>query len=173
MVFKSLLLLVLAAYCQEAAGVRVEVDVCLKIYTARYGNVSHYGVYGNLDFLEFSKNKPAAVFKVLPKSMLQEISTKKCVHRISNGNKQLVLTYDCSEATMFPVDMWKYNSVKKWLQDLTSSGEVCLSPWTNSRAPYDIQTLTGLSPCALWNQMNMIGVPCPAASSDELEKQKY
>ncbi|XP_046841720.1 uncharacterized protein LOC124435802 [Xenia sp. Carnegie-2017] len=105
--------------------------------------------------------------------MLQEMSTKKCVHRLSNGNRQLVLTYDCSKASMFPVDIWKYNSVKKWLIDVTCPGLVCWSPWANHIPPYDIKILAGLSPCDVWNQVNLVLVSCTAGSPDELKNQKY
>lgn len=106
--------------------------------------------------LEFSFYKPAAVFKVLPKGMLQEMSTKKCVHRLSNGNRQLVLRDNSCKASMFPVDIWEYNSVKKWLIDVTCPGLMCWSPWANSIPPYDIKILAGLSPCDVWNQVNLV-----------------
>ncbi|XP_046848209.1 uncharacterized protein LOC124441784 [Xenia sp. Carnegie-2017] len=171
MVLKSLLLLVLAAYCQAASS-RVENSLCLKIYSARYGYVSRYGPYNDLDLLEFSKTKPAAVFKVIPTRILQEIKSQKCVHRITNTNMQLVLKHDCSNGLLNPVDKWMYNDFK--LQDYTAPGAPCWSPWNyQGRDPPAVKFVPGLSTCAEYNKINLVIVSCPDASSDEFHSQKY
>ena len=133
----------------------VENSLCVKIYSSRYGYLSRYGLYHDLDLLEFSKTKPAAVFKVIPSDILQEIKTKKCVHRITNTNMQLVLTHDCSNGLLNPVDKWIHKDLK--LRDYTAPGAPCLSPWNyQGRDPSAVKFVPGLSTCAEYNKIHVV-----------------
>ncbi len=111
----------------------------------------HYGFYDNLDLLEFKLNTSSpAHFRFTSLNVLQEINSQKCVNRRTDGNQQLVLTYNCDGPVR---DQWVYNSTTQLLQDVTAPGKGCFSPWSNDMPPYDIEILTGVSPCDGWNQI--------------------
>jgi hypothetical protein len=116
--------------------------------------VHHYGIYDNLDLLEFSKTLSAAHFRFTSTNVLELQETpstkpKKCVNRLTNTNEQLILTENCDGG-----DQWAYNSTAQLLQDQTAQDKGCFSPWNyRGRPPPDLDITAGVSPCDGWNQI--------------------
>jgi hypothetical protein len=113
------------------------------IASARYGNVHHYGVYEDLDLLEFAQ-LPPAYFCFTSNHALLEVKTRKCVGAINSTNLQLILTSNCNEP-------WTYISDVQELVD-TNIG-YCFSPWYYPLSPVQVGFVPGLSPCGEWNRM--------------------
>ena len=116
--------------------------------SGQYGYVHHYGIYDNHDLLNFSTTEPAAHFSFRSDNTMQEMSTGKCVARLTSSNYQLILV-NCTTGPY--VDTWKYDSTQHLLIDLNIGW--CWSPWSNSLLPHDIGILAGLSPCDGWNEI--------------------
>ena len=129
----------------------VEDDQTFRIMSRQYGYVHHYGVYENLDILNFSTNAAAAAhFTFNTDGTIREMSTGKCVARLTATNFQLVLV-DCNTGPY--VDEWEYDSSNLLLRDVNI--DWCWSPWGNTLPPIDIKILSGLSPCDDWNEVTL------------------
>ena len=117
----------------------------------RYGYVHHYGIYDKQDLLSFSLTAPPAQFRVKGERILQEVITKKCIHRVTDGNQQLILNKTCDGDF---IDKWRYSPSDRHLQDTSAPGQGCFSPWNYAgRPPQDLNITTGLSPCDTWNEI--------------------
>ncbi len=114
----------------------------------QFGYVHRYGIYDNQDLLNISTTSTPAHFRFTSNNALQEISTEKCVARLTASNYQLVLI-NCAFGAF--VDKWVYDSTQEFLEDVTVGQ--CLSPWGNTMPPFDIKILVGLSTCAAWNEV--------------------
>ena len=114
------------------------------ITSGHYGHVHHFGILGNLDFLEISQTQTPAYFCFTNNLALKELESGKCVDTITNTNLQLVLTNNCKGP-------WRYNPDNKNLTGI--KGGYCLSPWLYSKRPHEVRFVPGLSPCAKWNRV--------------------
>ncbi len=130
----------------------VDDDTTFRIRSAQYGYVHHYGIYDDLDLLNFSLPLPPAHFRLTSENVLQEINTGKCVNRLTPTNRQLILTENCDPST---ADRWAYDSTSHYLKDVAMGDTWCFSPWANPLPPYDISILAGVSPCSWWNHISL------------------
>ena len=110
-----------------------------------HGYVHHYGIFGNFDFLEYSKTQPPAYFCFTNNFALKELVSGKCVGIISNANKQLILTNNCRE-------LWRYNPENETLIAIKYPAH-CFGPWEYTAQQPEIKYIPGLSPCAHWNRV--------------------
>ena len=115
------------------------------------GYLHHYGIYENLDLLEFSITQPPTQFCFTINNALLDIEAQKCVGVITNTNVQLVLPEDACDG--LSLQQWIYDSDQKHLVDLTVS--LCMSPWNYPIPPPDVNCVPGLSPCAEWNDITL------------------
>ena len=129
----------------------VDDALTFRIRSQQYGYVHHYGIYDNLDLLNFTYNYQPAHFRFTARgNYLQETITSKCVARITDGNQQLVLC-KCNGTY---VDTWAYYSASEYLQAVTAPLQGCFSPWNyQGRLPWDLNVTTGVSQCSTWNQI--------------------
>lgn len=119
-----------------------------------FGYVHNYGLFEGLDLLNLTNDLSAVCFRLLSNDALQDIVTKKCLHRLTPTNRQLVLK-ECNG----PIpDTWEYNSTSEYLMDLTMGQGWCLSPWVYDLPPPDISYVPGVSPCGIWNYITL--QPC-------------
>ena len=132
----------------EFYNILVDEDQTFRILSPQYGYVHHYGVYDNLDLLNFSRTAAPAHFSFNSDKTMQEMSTGKCVATLTATNYQLILV-DCNTGPY--IDHWEYNSTL--LRDVDIGW--CWSPWGDSLPPFDIKILCGLSPCDGWNTINL------------------
>lgn len=123
-------------------------DVTYQIKSIQHGSVSRYGPYENLDLLQFSKTGKAAHFIFTRENALQLVdkpttTSKKCVTRKTDNDKQLILTDNCT------IDRWVYNATSRQLRDMTAPDQGCFSPldFRNSSPP-DLHFTAGLCPCS-------------------------
>ena len=113
--------------------------------SGEYGYVHRYGIYENLDLLEFSTSLPPAYFCFTTNGALQELKSGKCAGRVNSYNYQLTLTYKvCNDEAFF--EEWKYDSTKQQLVD-TDLG-LCFNPWYYFKQPTDVQVVPKLSDCS-------------------------
>jgi hypothetical protein len=117
------------------------------ISSARYGHVRYYGIHENLGLLEFSKSLPPAYFFFTTNFALQEVKSGKCVDTLSKTNRQLVLTSHCKVS-------WRYSQdTENLISTNTDKSGDCISPWSYSKPPAEVQFVPGLSECAEWNRV--------------------
>ena len=160
-------LAVLVVGCHSASVLRANDNSTFRLKSQRYGYVHHYGIYDDLDLLEFSQTLPPAHFTFSSKNVIEfqeTATTKKCVNRLTTTNQQLILTDNCDEG-----DQWAYNPSALLLQDATAIEQGCFSPWDDQgRPPPDIEITTGVSPCDEWNQIILEEDPRPQVEDDQL-----
>ena len=129
-------------------------DTTFRIVTS-YGYVHHYGFFEDMDLLNLTNDLSAVCFRFTSDNVLQDVATNKCVNRRTPTNRQLILTFNCDGPT---ADRWEYDSVNKYLVDVTMGQNWCLSPWSNGLPPTDITYMPGVSPCDGWNHVTL--EPC-------------
>ncbi|CAB3976565.1 Hypothetical predicted protein [Paramuricea clavata] len=151
MLFKSLLTLtILVLSCSAAVLPTGCASANFTIYSEQYGYLRRYGIYENLDLLEFSRTLPPSYFCFTSNYALEEIESGKCVGLETSTDLQLILTNNCKET-------WMYNSNEQKLVD--SNIGYCVSAWNYPVPPPDVQFVSGLSPCAEWNHIVLIPNP--------------
>ena len=122
----------------------------------------HYGIsegpFGTLDYLNLTSSVArAACFTFTSNNVLQETVTGKCVNRLTDTDRQLILRTNCNGPL---ADAWSYDSTDIRLIDVSMGATWCFSPWRNSYPPYDITYMPGVSPCAGWNEVFLIPGRC-------------